>query len=395
MSRPPLAVRPVVVTANYPTPHQPNWGTFVEALVRQWTRTGSEVSVIAPHAFASTHGGRMVLGYADSEGPGEPTVRRPGFFSFSNRTVGPIRTAHWTSDSFKRTVMRAAASLPWRPDLVYAHFLLPAGYAGLALARRLGVPAVVALGESGFGLYEGANDRARIVETVRGFDGVLSVSRFNRDWVVDRYGVDSDRVVVVPNATDTERFAPGDRAALRRALGLPEQRPILAFTGRFADRKGVQRVMAAIADLPEVGGIFLGDGPDAPTGDQVLFAGTVPNAEVPRYLGAADLFVLPTLEEGSPNAIIEAMACGLPVISSEIPSLRETVTEENAILVQPRDTEALTEAIAALVADPERRRRMGEASRALALRSSLSARADRIREWLAEVVARGPVESAA
>jgi len=386
----PVSVRPVVVTGNYPTPDQPNWGTFVESLVRQWTRTGSEVCVIAPFAYQSAQAGRLVLRYPESSGPGEPTVVRPGFFTFSNRTLGPLRTAHWTHASFRRSVIRASARLPWKPHLTYSHFLLPAGYAGLALARRLGVPAVAALGESGFTLYEDTTDIERIRRTARGFDAVLSVSRFNRDWVVEHYGVEPDRVVVIPNATDTDRFRPGDRAALRRELGLPEDRVLLAFSGRFAERKGPLRVLEAIRDLPEVSGIFLGDGPDHPKGPQVAVARKVSHDQVPRYLGAADLYVLPTLEEGSPNSVIEAMACGLPIVSSDLPSLRETVTAECALLVDPMDTEALAAAIRDLVREPERRRAMGRAARAVAETSSLARRADRIRDWLAGVVERGP-----
>ncbi len=395
MSPAPLDLRPVVVTSHYPDARQPNSGAFVEALVRQWTRSGQDVAVIAPRAWASTHVGRVALRQEESSGPGEPTLLRPGFFSFSNRSLGPVHTAHWTMDSFRRTVLRTAEGLPWRPHLTYSHFLFPSGWAGLALARRLGVPAVAALGESGFERYDDAVDRARIEGSVRAFDGLLSVSQANRDWCVERYGADPDRIVVVPNATDTERFRPGDRRALRRELGLPEERLLLAFTGRFADRKGVGRVMEAIRSLPEIGGIFLGDGPDEPSGEQVMVARKVPNADVPKYLGASDLFVLPTLAEGSPNAIIEAMACGLPVVSSDIPALRETVDDENAILVDPRDTAALGRAIRTLAEDSERRQRMGSASRRLAERSSLSARAERIRDWLVGIVERGPVESAA
>ncbi|MGH0034466.1 MAG: glycosyltransferase [Myxococcota bacterium] len=382
-------LRPLVVTHNYPTPELPNFGAFVEALVRQWTRAGTETCVIAPNPYFSLHTKRFTRPGPDSSAQGEPTVLRPGHLTFSNRVVGPIRTARLSLAAFRRSVLRAARRIPFGPDVVYAHFLFPSGHTGLELAERLGVPAVVAVGESGFSLYEETLGRARVEATARRFDGIVSVSQGNRDWVVERYGVDPERVVVVPNATDTEHFRPRDRAALREELGLPRDRVLVGFSGHFDERKGPLRVMEAIRELPEVGAVFLGSGAQQPSGEQVLVARRVPNAEVARYMAATDVYVLPTLNEGSPNAVIEAMACGLPIVSSDIPSLRETVPPEAAHLVDPRDIDALRGAIRTLVDDAGLRERMGAAARAHAERSSIAARADRIRSFLCQVVERG------
>jgi glycosyltransferase involved in cell wall biosynthesis len=381
----PEEFRPLVIAGNYPSHHHPDSGTFVRNLVHSWTRTGTEAVVVAPHPVFRFETRRFEIGMPTDSGPGEPTVLRPGYMTFSNRRIGPLRTMHWTTRSFARAALRAAKRLSFRPSVVYAHFLFPAGVAALAIARRLGLPVVAALGESGFSLYESTISLDHIVRTVRGFDALLSVSEFNRGYCIEHYGVQPERFRVEPNATDTERFRPQDREALRRRLGLPEDKVILSFSGQFADRKGPLRVMAAIRGMPDVACIFLGDGPDRPSGDQVLVARKVPHDEVADWLAASDIYVLPTLEEGSPNSVIEAMACGLPVISSQLPSLRETTDESCAVLVPVGDVEALHHAIAELAADPERRTRMGAAGRTRASRSSLAARGERIRRWVIDV----------
>ena len=169
------------------------------------------------------------------------------------------------------------------------------------------------------------------------FQGIVSVSQRNRVQCVEGYGVPDERVLVVPNAADPGRFHPSeDRAALRRRLGVDADRALVVFVGHFEERKGPLRLVEALGDLPGVGLALLGSGPQSPRSPAIVFSGHVAPPEVADWLAAADLFVLPTLEEGSPNAVIEALACGAPVVSYDIPALRETVDSECAVLVEPR-----------------------------------------------------------
>ena len=161
---------------------------------------------------------------------------------------------------------------------------------------------------------------------------------------------------------------------------------ILSFTGYFIDRKGPLRVVEAMERVPGLYGVFLGDGPQMPSGERVLHAGRVAHGEVARWLSASDFFVLPTRAEGSPNAVVEAMACGLPVVSSDIPSLQETVDEESALLVDPENISALAEALAEMSQNPNRRQAMSAAALKRGHRTNLKNRANRIRDWIKEVV---------
>ena len=376
----------VVVTKNYPSGPSPNVGTFVQALAEQFSRAGMDVTVIAPQRIPP-----WTSNHADGSGTQDHdrrqlTVLRPRFWSFSNKVVAKrYSTFRWTSASFSRSVVRAARRIDRPPSLVYAHFLFPAGGASLRLSHRWDVPAAVALGEGSLPYYETHLNIQRIRETIHQFAGIICVSQENRAYCVERMHVPDERITVLPNSADTTQFYPRDRKSMRTKHGLPAERPIVAFVGHFNEHKGPRRVMEAIRPLPEVGAVFLGDGPQTPQGDQVLFAGKVPHSEVPEWLSAADLFVLPTVAEASSNAIIEALACGLPVVSSDIPSVRAMVGDGAATLVNPMDEGGLRSAVEDALGSPERRREMSIQALERARSYTLQDRAERILGWLAGI----------
>ena len=373
----------VVVTKNYPSGTGPHVGTFVQALAEQFSRAGVGVTVIAPQRVSPWTSSDVNMSASEDPDSRRLTVMRPRFWSFSNKVVaGRFSTFRWTSASFSRSVVRAARRIDHRPSLVYAHFLFPAGGASLKLSRRWGVPAAIALGEGSLPYYETHLDIQRIRETIHRFARIICVSQENKAYCVERMNVSEERITVLPNSADTTRFYPRDRDSMRTKHGLPAERPIIAFVGHFNENKGPLRVLEAIRTLPEVGAVFLGDGPQTPHGDQVLFAGRVPHSEIPEWLSAADLFVLPTVAEASPNAIVEALACGLPVVSSNIPSVTAMAGDGAATLVDPMDEQGLHKAIKGLLGSPERRREMSTKALERARSYTLQDRAERILRWL-------------
>jgi glycosyltransferase involved in cell wall biosynthesis len=379
-------MRLAVVSANYPSPTAPGRGTFVHALVRQMGAQGAEVLVVAPEIVRGR--GLPPRGGAGAacESPGVQ-VLRPRTLSFSNRRLpGGLNTFAWSDAAFVRAVRRALDGAGYRPDVVYGHFLYSGGTASLSAARRIGVPAVVALGESEIDDYERHVRLDDLRRLARAFDGVVAVSEANRRYCVERLGVTSERILLAPNAADPAVFRPRDRAAMRRKHGLPADRPVVLFAGHFIERKGPLRLLAALRACPEAAAVFLGSGPQRPEGQQVLFAGTVPHEQVPEWMAASDLFVLPTLAEGSPNVVAEAMACGLPIVASDIPCIRTLVPDSAGVLVDPMDGEALARAIAALVDDAALRERCAAAALSRAQEHTLPGRARTILDWLDGIV---------
>lgn len=377
-------LRTWVLTHHYPSPLEPNRGTFVRALVRQWVASAPErirLAVLAPEAIYSRSAGGFRRDRRAPASATEPELVRPVFPSFSAQRLGAFSTAWLTLRSFAWAAKRGAPQLSFDPELIYAHFLFPAAWTASRMAARRGVPVVAAIGESDLDTWETHFGRDELSATARAMHGLVCVSETNREACL-ALGVDDRRILVAPNAVDVDLFSPGDRERARQRLGLPQDRPIVAFTGHFVERKGPLRLLEALRSRPDTGAVFIGAGAQRPEGDPVLFAGPQQHGQVVEWLRAADLFVLPTLAEGSPNAVLEAMACGLPIVSSDIPALRETVPPEAGRLVDPLDVPALAAAIGALLDDADLRRSMGRAGRARAESFSLENRADRILGWL-------------
>ena len=195
-------------------------------------------------------------------------------------------------------------------------------------------------------------------------------------------GLRDSHIRVFPNGVDRRLFFRHDKISARAALGLAHDVHIVAFVGRFVHGKGPDRVVAAIQGLPKTHAILIGEGPNTPVGDQILFQGVVEHQRLPLYLSASDVFVLPTTGEGSCNAILEALACGLPVVSSVGDFNDEILSPDVSIRVDPLDVGEIRAAITALLLDERRRVRMGENSLERARRFSIDTRARGIVDWM-------------
>lgn len=200
---------------------------------------------------------------------------------------------------------------------------------------------------------------------VRAADRVVVTSEEGADYLVARHGVDRQRLRVVPNAIDVERFAPAPAA--RREKGL------IAFVGRLAPEKRLDVLVTAAASVPGARLLLVGDGPEreqlarraAAAGVPLELAGTVSNAALPEWLARAETFVLPSAYEGQPKALLEAMACGLPVVGSDVAGIREIVRHgETGWLAPAGDVGAFAAALRTLSSDPVLRERLGLAGRA-------------------------------
>lgn len=384
-------VRILVVTDNYPSNSKPARGTFVYDLVQELCKQGAQLEVIAPKPLWLRDKGGVT-----TYGPECAQVHRPSFLPIPHRTVLPgfntVRIAH---GSFLRASHKAAAQLLQLPDVVYGHFLYPGGVSALSLAGRFQVPSVVALGEANMAVWEPRYGLKEIGKTLNQFTAIIAVSNKIREYCTQRIGIPESKVHVIPNAVDTSVFYPRDRAEMRSKLGLPRDAFIVIYVGHFIERKGHKRLLEALQRSSGAKAIFIGDGAEYPVGESVLFAGPVKHHDLPEWLAAADVFVLPTLAEGASNAVNEALAMGLPLIVSDIPEIREQVPDGCAIFVDPMNVEQIGQAIEGLRNQPENRRRMGDEALRVGSARTLSVRASRILEVLDETVtsfrSRGPV----
>lgn len=377
----------LLAICNYPSETRPAHQVFVRALLVEMAGIGADVTVVAPESLWNLAKGRtgFRLAPAADEVDGL-SVQRPRYLTYSNVAL-PLggTTSRWSTTSYVKAVLHRVRRLTGSFDLCFGHFLYPQGLAAAKVGSALGIPYVVSLGESSFDRYEGAYSRREISGLLDQANGVVANSTLIKDHCVQRYGLAERKTRVFPNGVDERLFTVRDRKSCRQKCGLPLDRPIIVFAGQFIERKGPLRVLEAIKSRPEIGVVFLGYGPQVPQGPQVLFRGEVPHDEVPTWLSAADAFALPTLNEGCSNAILEALGCGLPIISSDLPFNHGILDEQVAVLVNPRDVGALELAIAALIDSPERRAAMSEAAVRRASSFRLGERAKNVLAFLKEL----------
>lgn len=196
-----------------------------------------------------------------------------------------------------------------------------------------------------------------------------------------------EKIAVFPNGVALDRFRPSDREAQCRLLNIQAESFNISFIGPPVTQKGYPQLREAVSGISDVRLIMMGRGMSTDMIDsQVSFAGTVSHANVPNYLGCCDIFVLPTAIEGSCNAVIEAMACGLPIVTSNGRHMDDIVDDDVAIRVDPSDVSAIRAAIMTLKNDPERRRSMSEACLRKAKMLDIRKRARRVGEWMGAII---------
>lgn len=366
-------MRIVIVSYDYPDASRSVF-PFVKQLVEEWARQGHECSVIAPNNFLKTR-----YWWSSSKEPvGKVLVLRPNFLSVSGRLhIGRFK---FTKFFHKRAVYRGLNSLSTKPDVIYCHFWESAMEA-YPYAKENNIPLFVASGESDVKLMtpvapKGFSDYVR---------GVICVSSKNKNESIALSLAEASKCEVFPNAVNTKLFHLMDRLELRKRMGIPVDSFVIAFVGWFNERKGILRVVEALkkcGGATPVYSFLIGSGELDPNVENVLFKGRLMHEQIPEYLNAADVFVLPTLREGCSNAVVEAMACGLPVVSSNLPFNWDVLNDTNSIMVDPMNVDEIAFAISTLRDDKEKRKKLSEGAIKKATELTINKRAANIIKFI-------------
>jgi glycosyltransferase involved in cell wall biosynthesis len=329
-------MRILLLSQMFPGPAAPDFGVFVRDLARELERRGHD------------------LAYAVND-------RRGG---------SPLKHA--------RLAVRALAEARrFRPDVVYAHFLAPAGAIGAAAARVAGAGLVVTA-------------HGRDVRNVGSIPGVaaatraslrrarvVAVSDFLRRELVKHLPELDGRVDVIDCGVDLERFRRRDAAQLRKRLGWDGEPPFFLCVGTLDERKNVLRLADAFARLGEGALAFVGDGPlRAEVGGRagVRLAGRVSHERVADWIGACDVLCQPSLVEPFGQALLEGLASERPVVATRVGGPPEFVTSEVGALVDPGSVDSIAAGLRSAAALP----RPNAAARAVAREHDVLRQAERV-----------------
>ena len=357
-------VRFCFVSNNYPSVGRPVY-VFVEQLVNSFVNMGMEISVIAPQSLTkSLFRGIPILPrekeHLTDQGY-KYKVYRPYILTFG---IGK-KWLHRLVGAFNRWSVECVLNRT-APQIIYAHFWNNAVRI-MDYAIDAKKPVFVACGEGDDAIEEMMDslsiaEKCKLVKSVR---GVICVSNENKRKCKCYSLASGQDMIVLPNAVNSRLFRPRERnVALRRKLGVKDNDFLLLFVGGFIPRKGCGILAKAIDIINDshvkvmfVGATMPGD-EDDPQCLGVVFKGRVNHDKLPDYYASADVFVLPTQKEGCSNAIVEALAMGLPVISSIGAFNDDILNENNSIRINPTDIDELTDAITRLRDDVELRKRL-------------------------------------
>lgn len=360
-----------VYSTLFPNALQPNAGLFIrERMFRM--REHAPLVVVSPQPWFPLQSliRRFKPGYrpmpAAQEVQQGVTVLFPRFLALPGllRRLDGISMAVCTLPLMRRLRRELGVGI------IDAHFAYPCGHAAARLGRWLGLPVTITLRGTEARHLQDAVLRPKVLEAVRSATRVFSVSDSLRRLMLDA-GIASSQISVVGNGVDLARFRRIGQGEARAALGLKAEGPVLVSVGGLVERKGFHRVVELLPELlARFPGLhYLVVGGASPEGDMsaalreqvarlglndhVTFTGPLPPDRLHVPLSAADVFVLSTRNEGWANVFLEAMACGLPVVTTDVGGNAEVVCSRQLGTIVPfGDAAALREAIADALSRP-------------------------------------------
>jgi glycosyltransferase involved in cell wall biosynthesis len=345
-------MRVLVFTSMFPHAKNPIRGVAVYQRTLALAKR-CELRVVSPQAFG---------GVAERETIAGIEVRRPRWRRLPK--IGVLLDGYLLAAFSRRTVEEVAAAFDF--DLIDTHWVYPDGFAAARLGRRLRKPVVLtARGTdvNDFCFRWPLRDFAR--EALRGATRLVAVSHALKQRMAET-GVPAERITVIHNGVDTSAFRPADREEARGALGIPDGETVLFSAGDLLETKGFQHLIAGLALAPpnSQGRLHVaGEGPyrqalerlaaEKGLSGRVRLLGRLGREELARWYQAADFFCFGSLREGCPNVVIEALACGTPVVSARVGAAPELIEEgRTGLLFEPGSPEGFARALGDALARP-------------------------------------------
>jgi len=359
----------VVHVAPYFPPHLGGLQNHVDVLSREQARRGLDVTVVT-----SSFGAR----------PGEST-------DALGRRIVRLPSFHVGTDAVPVGLLRMFLTEMDRYDLVHLHGHMFYSTTVGALCNKLSprVPTIMTF----HGDYQKLTPAGRMVKRLRdstqgpfilgGVDRVIALTRYDAGFLASQGG-DPSGISVIPNGVPLDTFRPMPRdavASLGERVGLGDEDRVVLFVGRLVDQKGptclVKAIPHVLKEVPDARFLIVGEGPLQPMAmtmarelrleGSVNFLGLLPLEDLVAAYNTSRVVAVPSLWEGMPLVVLEAAACGRPVVATSVHGIPEAVEHRRTgLLVPPRDPLALAEGLVSVLSDPARGRAMAEAALAKA-----------------------------
>jgi glycosyltransferase involved in cell wall biosynthesis len=350
----------LVFTSLYPNNVWPNHGVFIkERMTRVAALDGCEVKVVAPVPYFPAVRANWRWRFSQVtrlETRDGIEVHHPRYFMTPK--LGMTLYGWLMFLSVLPTMKRIQKEYNF--EIIDTHFVYPDGFAGVLLGKYFKKPVVVSARGSDVNLYQTLPLIRRLIQyALIKADKVVAVSQALKRAMVE-LGVPGEKISYIPNGVDPEKFYPVAKEQARRALALPEGKRIVSV-GNLTPNKGFDlliRSFGAVAARPGYSDLqltIIGDGlirkdleklvSDLKVGDRVQLAGEIPHEQLRLWYSAADLFCLASKLEGWPNVILEALACGTPVVATSAGGIPEIIRSDKVGLLVDRNEAALAEAI--------------------------------------------------
>ena len=333
----------------FPNAEQPNHGIFVETRLRYLLASGqAQARVVAPIPWFPSSNPRFGSYSRFAKVPKSDQrhgidIVHPRFASVPKigMTMAPMLLAQAVKPVIGRIIDEG-----YDFDVLDAHYFYPDGVAAVMLGKYFNKPVVITARGTDINLIPQFRlPRKMILWAAQNASGVVTVCNALKDEMV-QLGVAADKITPLRNGVDLQRFQPMDRAAARATLGL--ERFTLLSVGLLDPRKAHDLIIKALPSLPEVDLLIAGTGPEKKNleqlaqelgvADRVTLLGPVPQTELKTYYNAADALVLASSREGWANVLLEAMACGTPVVASNVWGTPEVVAAPEAGELMPERT---------------------------------------------------------
>lgn len=377
-----MTLNVLTLSTLFPDMSRPNFGVFVERQARELaSRPDVKVTVIAPLGIplwplgtGSNYAALRAL--PRKERWQDLTVYRP-FFTTIPKVGARINVGNMTR-AILPLVEQLHAEQPF--DVIDASFFFPDGPVAQRLSKALGIPYSVKARGADIHYWGARRDTRRLVRNAAAdAAGLLAVSAAMRRSMM-KMGMDGDKIRVHYTGVDLDRFEITDRAAAKEALGF--EGPVVLCVGALIPRKGQDLLVQALPRLPGITLVFAGQGQhrralekqaeELGVDRRIGFLGSVPHDRLPRIYAAADVMALPSSSEGLANAWVESLACGTPIVITDVGGARELLDRPEAGRIVDRDPESIAAAIGDILFNPPER----EAVRDTALRFTWGANGD-------------------